>query len=86
MYAHRYIYIPMSTTSSLFTPFTSSVRIFPTYLEGRHKSARTGNSNFHGARTVHQIILMVKWIRTSGLPIQNSLSPNLRGIEARLWD
>jgi len=33
-----------------------------------------GNSNSHGARPVHQIITMIKWIRTSRLSIKNSLS------------
>jgi len=33
-----------------------------------------GNSNSHGARPVHQIISMTKWIRTSKLSIKNSLS------------
>jgi len=33
-----------------------------------------GNSNPHGARPVHQIISMIKWIRTSRLSIKNSLS------------
>ena len=33
-----------------------------------------GNSDYHGARPVHQIIKMMKWIRTSGLPIKNSFS------------
>ena len=33
-----------------------------------------GNSNSHGARPVHLIITMIKWIRTSRLPIKNSLS------------
>ena len=33
-----------------------------------------GNSNSHGARPVHLIITMIKWIRTSRLSIQNSLS------------
>jgi len=32
-----------------------------------------GNSNSHGARPIHQIILMIKWIRTSRLAIKNSL-------------
>ena len=31
-------------------------------------------SNFHGARPVHLIITMIKWIRTSRLSIKNSLS------------
>ena len=33
-----------------------------------------GNSNSHGARPVHLIITMIKWIQTSGLSIKNSLS------------
>ena len=33
-----------------------------------------GNSNFHGARPVHQIISMIEWIRTSRLSIKNSVS------------
>ena len=32
-----------------------------------------GNSNSHGAKPVHLIITMIKWIRTSRLSIQNSL-------------
>jgi len=32
-----------------------------------------GNSNSHGARPVHQIISMIKWIRTSRLSIKSSL-------------
>ena len=31
-------------------------------------------SNSHGARPVHLIITMIKWIRTSRLSIKNSLS------------
>ena len=33
-----------------------------------------GDSNSHGARPVHLIITMIKWTRTSGLPIKNSFS------------
>jgi len=33
-----------------------------------------GNSNSHGARLVHLIITMIKWIQTSRLSIRNSLS------------
>ena len=32
-----------------------------------------GNSNAHGARPVHLIITMIKWIQTSRLSIKNSL-------------
>ena len=35
-----------------------------------------GNSDSHGARPVHLIITMIKWIRTSRLSIKNSLSLN----------
>jgi len=37
----------------------------------------TGNSNSHGARLVYLIIAMITWIRTSSLPIKNSLSDKL---------
>ena len=33
-----------------------------------------GNSNSHGARPVHLIITMIKWIWTIRLSIKNSLS------------
>jgi len=33
-----------------------------------------GNANSHGARPVHLIITMIKWIRTSRLSRKNSLS------------
>jgi len=33
-----------------------------------------GNSNSHGARPVHRIITMIKWIRTSRLSMKKSLS------------
>ena len=33
-----------------------------------------GNTNSHGARPVHLIITMKKWIQTNRLPIKNSLS------------
>ena len=33
-----------------------------------------GNSNFHGVRPVHRIMMMIQWIRTSRLSIKNSLS------------
>ena len=32
-----------------------------------------GNSNSHGARLVHLIITLMKWIRASRLSIKNSL-------------
>jgi len=35
-----------------------------------------GNPNSRGARPVHLIITMIKWIRTSSLSIKNSLCGN----------
>ena len=40
-----------------------------------------GNSNFHGARPVHQIILIITWIRTRRLSIKKSLS-----LRATSWE
>jgi hypothetical protein len=37
-----------------------------------------GNSNSHGARPVHLVITMIKWIRTSRWSIKNSLSAMLQ--------
>ena len=44
-----------------------------------------GDSNSHGARPVHLIIAMIKWIRTSRLSVNNSLSaaPGQAGAGAR---
>ena len=39
------------------------------------------NSNSHGARPVHQIISMIKWIRTSRLSIHNTHTHSLS-----LWE
>ena len=36
------------------------------------------DSNFHGAKLVHQIILMIKWTRTRMLSIKNFASALLR--------
>ena len=41
---------------------------------GAGKGWGKGKSNSHGARPVHPIITMIKWIRTSRLTIKNSLS------------
>ena len=38
-----------------------------------------GNPNSHGARPVHLIITMIKWIWTSRLSTNNSLSLNVSG-------
>ena len=49
------------------------------HLIGRTRKADVwlpgkGNSNSHGARPVHLIITMIKWIQTSRLSIKNFLS------------
>ena len=47
------------------------------FLCGRKVDVRLpgkGNSNSHGARPVHQIISMMKWISTSRLAIEKKLS------------
>ena len=41
-------------------------------------------TNSHGARPVHLIITMIKWIRTSRLSIENSLSLGTRGLASGL--
>ena len=48
-----------------------------THLPSRKVDERLpgkGNSNPHGARPLHLIITMIKWIRTSRLSIKKSLS------------
>jgi len=42
-----------------------------------------GNSNSHGARPVHLIITMIKWIRTSSLSIKNSLFDSYQQTDTR---
>ena len=37
-----------------------------------------GKTNFNGARPVHQILSMMKWIRTSRLSMKNSLFDSRR--------
>ena len=55
---------PKSTvTQEVLNPWKVDIR-----LPGK------GNSSSHGARPVHLIITMIKWIRTSRLSIKNSLS------------
>ena len=67
-------------SSSTRTPV---IRVFTTFdVCDDHERRRNldlslpekGNSDTHGARLVHQIITMIKWIRTSRLSIENSLS------------
>ena len=44
-----------------------------------------GNSNSHGARPVHLIITMIKWIRTSRLSVNNSFSLDLAARTVHGW-
>ena len=52
--------------SRAFSVFADLFRKVDVRLPGK------GNSNSHGARPVHLIITMIKWIRTSRLSIKNS--------------
>ena len=48
--------------------------VFPSERAVDVRLPRGGNSNSHGARPVHLIITMIKWIRTSRLTTKNSRS------------
>ena len=54
------------------------IPLSPTLIQDMRLPGK-GNSNSHGARPVHLIITMIKWIRTSRLSIHNSLSKAVRG-------
>jgi len=51
----------------------------PALLRQSKEVDERGHSNSHGARPVHLIITMIKWIRTNRLSIKNSLSLDERG-------
>jgi len=60
---------------SSFVPLAGSgsdpdVRMLTRKVDGRLPEKK--NSNSHGARPVHLIIMMIQWIRTSRLSIKNS--------------
>ena len=64
-----------SSVDSLSVDLAASAR--PSLYLKRAKDVRLpgkGNSHSHGARPVHLIITMIKWIRTSRLSVKNSLS------------
>ena len=44
-----------------------------------------GNSNSHGARQIHLIIIMINWIRTSRLSMKNSLSVRMQVTGSRFY-
>jgi hypothetical protein len=44
------------------------------YMKVDIKLLEKGNSNSHGARPVHQIMSVIKWLRTSRLSIKNFIS------------
>ena len=51
------------------------------------KSRRVlGNPNYNGAKPVHQIISMIKWIRTSSFSKRNSLSGRYHIVSRPLLD
>ena len=73
--------VPLSLRCRLCSPLVSPpLPIFhPYHQHARKVDVRLpgkGNSNSHGARPVRPIITMIKWIRTSRLPVKkNFLSP-----------
>ena len=74
--------IPLNRSPSYptFNPF-SSERLKP-HRKVDVRPPGKGDSNSHGARPVHLIITMGKWIRTSRMSIKNSLS-NLKPRRSR---
>ena len=69
----------MSNSSEIGDKVSEGPRKVDVRLPGK------GNSNSHGARPVHLIITMMKWIRTSRLSIKNFLCAPLRGVfQARM--
>ena len=65
--------VALSLGSGRPTPGTHMV------AAGRWLGLKKGNSNPHGARPVHPIVTMMKWIRTRTLSIKNSLCDTRRG-------
>ena len=59
---------PRASAAISFSCTAPSCRKVDVRLPGK------GNSNSHGARPIHLIITMIKWIRSSRLSIKNSLS------------
>ena len=55
--------------------FLSSIRLMNGAISGKvdARLPGKGNSKSHGARPIHFIITMIKWIRTSRLSTKNSL-------------
>ena len=67
------MYIPFLVDAvSLIYKLQNRLRKVDVRLPGK------GNSNSQGARPVHLITTMIKWIRTSRLSIKNSLSKKIR--------
>ena len=66
------------TVKARFWPWLSAIKSSSCPLFARKRrgglGSGKGNSNSHGARPVHLIITMIKWIRTTRLSIKNSLS------------
>ena len=62
----------------MYGELLARVRFFFQLLNIVGRLPGKGNSDSHGARPVHLIITMIRWIRTSMLSIKNSLSPQER--------
>jgi len=63
---------------------TASTACPPTIQHHARDTTVKGSSNSHGARPVHLIITMMKWIRTSRLSMKNSLSHVMHADCARM--
>ena len=66
--AMEVIFAPKVLRGTDQTMFVSGSRKVDVWLPEK------GNSNFHGARPVHLITTMIRWIRTGKLSIKKSLS------------
>ena len=60
--------------SSFLLPTRSTAWVSPRSQKVDVRLPGKGNSNSHGARPVHLILTMIKWIWTSSLSIKNSAS------------
>ena len=61
-------WVHFQLAGGIYYEFVPRVRRVDSRIAGK------GDSNSHGARPVHQIISMIKWIRTNRLSINNFLS------------
>ena len=82
---HHWNFAPFLNLTSTASPLATG-NLLPPARKVDVRLLGKGNSNSHGARPVHLIITMIKWIRTSRLSIKNSLSYLEEGLEVVLLD